>query len=479
MNSRINKGFQMPVWNRLPVKYIITSVLLGLFIYSCNDVQSPLNEPLTADISAFQEASVLGVNESDPVEIQNFTITFNGKEFDQEANTTTFSYTVSRGGDASGFNFMLFEVPSCADLSGYTPLNGSSLTDEGIMWTSSIGANSSRDYSITYAGEVVTGMTDVTIQSSGTNTTSTKAVAGPCKGTYSISGFVYVDENGNSTRNSGEGGIGNVTVSLFDGDDQQLGSAKTLGDGSYSFTVFAGNNDRNFSLSVPTETPGDMTDFNEVLFNTYTSLQGANGTSVVVSGSDVSGVNFGFEPDTQGIIEKFENPDAEGGIALLTEDPEFWRDELFFSTRGRKTVYSQQELLAFLIEIENLDLTFVFDFGTDKITAAIDILATNRKSTELDILLSELLSAKLNVVSGGGAQGGPDFNADEFNLLILKTGAAAALAGSDNNTIQLSTQNLSISSPLEASSTSSDSGTLTLLSSFNRSGTGGGGIGTN
>ena len=480
----------------LPLTMILS---FGLILYACNEALNPVSESdlaqststesnLSGSVSSL-EASAIGVNDTEPVVIQDFKITFNGNSYDEEANSSTFSYTVTRLSSANGFNYMAFEIPDCAaeDFAGHSPLSSSSVTDDEIRWTSSIGVGSSRNHTVTYHGKKTTGMVDATIQGSGTGNIETKVIPGPCKGIYTISGFVYVDENGDGSRSVGEAGIGNVTVRITDLQSNSTGSEVTSSDGSYTFSVYTGGDERSFKLEVPAETPENTTDINELLYSTYIASEGAGGITVVLGSENVSGRNFGFAPDTGGIIEKFENPDAEGAIILNTKPPEYWREELFFSTRGRKTDYTKDELLGFLTEIEQLDLTFTFNFGSDKIKAAKDILSVRLKggnqSSELEILKSELLAAKFNVVSGNGAVDGPEgFNADEFNLLILKTGAAAVVAlsesGSGGSQMMSTTTTEKSTSVTTAITTTSDDGSTTLLlTSFNRSGTGGGGVG--
>ena len=480
----------------IPLTMILS---LGLLLSACSDTLNPVSESdlakststelnITGDVSSL-EASAIGVNDTVPVVIQDFKITFEGNSFDDEANTSTFSYTVTRISSASGFNYMAFEIPECAAdyYKSHSPLSSSSVTDDEIRWTSSIGEGSSRTHTVTYHGKQPTGMIDATIQGSGSGDIQTEAIPGPCKGIYTISGYVYVDENNDGSRSVGEAGIGNVTVHIKDPESSSTGSEVTSADGAYTFHVYTGGVERSFDLWVPAETPDNGTDINELLTSNYFATEvAAGGEPVVLGNENLSGKNFGFSPDTRGIIDKFEDPDAEGAIILNTRPPEYWKDELFFSTRGRKTDFTKDELIAFLNEIEKLDLTFKFDFGSDKIAAAIDILSVKLKggnqSTDLEILKSELLAAKLNVVSGNGAVDGPEnFDADAFNLLILKTGAAAVVALTESGiggSWMMGTTTDKTTSETTVSSLSSDDGsTSLLLSSFNRSGTGGGGVG--
>jgi len=77
-----------------------------------------------------------------------------------------------------------------------------------------------------------------------------------------------------------------------------------------------------------------------------------------------------------------------------------------------------------------LDLTYKFDFGVEddeRLKKAEEILTLKRRSTELEVLRANLLAAKLNVVSENGAFDENGKVLTDFNLVILKTGAAAAV----------------------------------------------------
>jgi hypothetical protein len=470
-NSSDNKSIRMLVRSTISAK-VFSLLAVGLLVYACSEVYNPVSESISHERFDLPGASVIGVNESEPVQILNFTIAFKGNTYNPETNTSTFSYTVSRGNDATGFNYMIFEIPACAELAGFTPSESSTITDDGIKWTSTVGANSSRNYSVTYKGKQPTGMVDATIQNSGSGNTLTKLIPGPCKGIYSISGTVYVDEDGDGEKQSREGGIGNVTVWLGYNGNDSAGSVKTSSDGAYSFDVYTGGTETVFNLSVPSKTD-DPSDFNDLLSENYSPTENSSGKTVTLSNSDISGIHFGFKPDVEEIIQKFEI----GDIKLKTEGPSFWADEFKFSVRGRKTVFTKAELIDYLNKIDALDLTYKFNFGSgedNRIQAAQAILTLRGNSSDLDRLRAELLAAKLNVVSGNGAFDDDDNVLVDFNLVILKTGAAAAnlldpAVGANvlMNSVTIETAAFTASSTLGSSSDD-------LLRFFNGSG---GGIG--
>jgi hypothetical protein len=452
-------------------KIIPLSILfmLGFLFYGCNEYQNPVSEVSKSENLVLQyssASSVIGVDESEIIQILNFNIKFNGNNYDSVSNTSTFSYTVSRSDDATGFNYLSFETPACADLVDYSPRESSTMNGANITWTNSIGSNNSRDYSFTYSGNQPTGMVDATIQDSGTGNIVTKKVPGACKGIYTLSGIIYVDENGNQTKDLGEDGIDDVTVYLLEGNNE-VSVNESSADGSYSFSVYTGSASKDFSVKLKPES-------DPVLFENFSPTTNPPEINFTVDNGNVSGLNLGFKAETQKIISDFEQEI----IKLRTEDPEFWADELKFSDKGKQSIFTRTRLLGFLVEIENLGLTYSFQFGTDKIAKAQEILTIRNKSTEYEILLAELLAAKLNVVSGNGAVDENGVPIDEFNILILKSGSAAAVSSNPiiGNSLLM---NSATTEAAAVTNLSFESDTSLLLSSFNRSGGGGGTVGSN
>jgi hypothetical protein len=457
---------QYKLWGMFKINLIPLAILFsfGFIFYACNEYQNPVSEVSIPENHVAPSASVTGVNESEPVQILNFEINFNGNSYDSDSNTSTFSYTVSRGDDATGFNYLSFETPACAELVEYSPLESSTVSDGSIQWTNSIGANNSRDYSFTYSGNQPTGMVDATIQASGSGDIDTKEIPGACKGIYTISGVIYVDENGNQTKDTGEDGIENVSVHLV-GNNSELSVNKTSANGSYSFSVYSGSSSNDFSVELRPES-------NPLLFESFSPTKNPPVLDVTVDNGDVTGKNLGFKAETEKIIEEFETQI----IKLRTENPSFWADEYKFSDKGKQTLFTKTELSGFLVEIENLGLTYSFQFGEDKISSAQEILTVRNKSTDYEILLAELLAAKLNVVSGNGAVNEYGDPIDEFNSLILKTGSAAAVSSNPNLSNSLLMNSITYETSTSTIMSSITFGSADLLTSFNGSG---GGLGSN
>ena len=430
-------------------KLLFLLVILGFLVHACGDLQGP-----SGTIEQDLEKPVLE-NTTESVAINNYVVRFNGKSYNEQEDQSTFSYTVSGTGVEPALNFFFMEVPECAGSPvAFSPTESAKVEESGIKWESSIPTDGSKDYSITYSGDLSIGGVNATIESG--NNVDTAEVPGPCKGVFTISGTVYVDGNEDQQKNSSESGIQNVTVSLDTGNG--ITTQITTGAGEYSFSVFTGSNSVDFDLQV-SETTDNTTDFNEQLFDSYTATTSPQIT-VTVDNADVNGANFGFTPKTQQLIQQFED----GTIELNTEEPKFWIKQLRSALNGSNSgEISPEQLTGYLNIIEELLLENPFQFGDNKIEEALDIL-TRPTKTDLESLLVQLLTAELNVVSGRGS------NSLDFDLALLAFGESAAVE------IQsASTATLSISATSTTTSTS-DSDAEDLLTSFNSSG-GGGGVG--
>lgn len=249
--------------------------------------------------------------------------------------------------------------------------------------------------------------------------------ASQCEGYVSISGTLFVDGNGNATKNVSESGVRNVTVTLTD-ENGDMHFTQTEEDGFYSFVVFTGDEPTTFSVEVQQETE-NAEDFNEGLFDTHDPTTSTIVESITVDVENRENVNFGFEPQVAELIVKLND----GIIETNTEPRIFWVKQLLFglvSEIGLNSgVLSEEiasevplsELLVHLNEIENILQENPFQFGESKVYSA--LLTILRRNTELESLLSELLTAELNVVSGRGS------GSLDFDLALLAFGETAAI----------------------------------------------------
>ncbi|NBC27859.1 MAG: hypothetical protein GVY08_13425 [Bacteroidetes bacterium] len=239
-----------------------------------------------------------------------------------------------------------------------------------------------------------------------------------CEGYVSISGSVYVDGNSNEVKNSSESGILNTTVRLTD--EEGTGHyIQTDENGMYSFVVQTGDQEKTFTLEVPEQTE-ETEDFNEGLFDSHFSTTPTTGVTVTASTEDVTGVNFGFEPKVGDLIEKFNT----GEIATNTEPRIFWVKQLIIGLASEilgftiDTEVPNDVLNEHLLDIEDLLLEEPFIFPENKIYSALLIIL--KDDTDQEQLLSQLLTAELNLVSGRGSA------TPELDLAIMAFGESAA-----------------------------------------------------
>jgi len=254
--------------------------------------------------------------------------------------------------------------------------------------------------------------------------------ADQCEGFVSISGSVYVDANSSEEKDSSESGIQNTTVTLTDDEGMEF-HTKTEQDGFYSFIVYTGDDEKSFTLEISEETE-DTEDFNEGLFDSYLPTTPTSGITVMVDTENSTGINFGFEPQVENLIERFNS----GEIETNTETRKFWAVQLTAAFISEATGLSldsyvtvpKDSLILYLSEIENLFLDEPFQFGEaniDKLFSAWKTILRN--DTDLDKLLAELITAELNVVSGRGS------GSLDFDLALLAFGESSAFELNDDN----------------------------------------------
>ncbi len=108
----------------------------------------------------------------------------------------------------------------------------------------------------------------------------------PGTGFATIGDLVFLDANGNGSRDAGESGIGGVSLSLFDSGGSLLATTMTAADGRYSFSGLAAGD---YTVEV-TDTVGLLVGFN------LSAGSNPTATITVVAGDNHDSADFGYAP---------------------------------------------------------------------------------------------------------------------------------------------------------------------------------------
>ena len=274
----------------------------------------------------------------------------------------------------------------------------------GFKWDDGQLAGTTETYSITFNGPCNEGPTDYSVKGGtyyavGGTTGPSGDGGGPVGSTYSISGVVYLDVNGNGTFDFDEPTLSNTTVSLADAAGDEMAAIYSDNSGAYSF---GGLVDGDYSVSVPNAT-SDAGDFNETLAEYFTALQGV--LSVTINGADVTDVNFGFTLNIQDILDDLDENDPDGDGYTFDGTGKtigYWKHQHSVAIKGRGRAHVDAATLeGYLSTIEGLWLSDPFQFGSNSIQNSFDILSA-RTSDANELLLKQLLACELNYVDGRG-----------------------------------------------------------------------------
>lgn len=383
---------------RQKTTWVALLAVLSFAFAGCGQYENPV----VAEQPVMGPAFVLTPHASDATVVEStilggYMIHFDGRSFANDQ--TTFAYTVTRLDPTHAMNYFLIEIPACAPaLASADPQDGSLATDPatglyGVKWSAQLEVNQSRSYYMTFPGDVPVGMTHAEVKL--TSTAPVGELGGPCDG-FQISGTVYVDaDSSGSQSGADEPGIPGVTVTMEDAGGNIL-TALTDANGGYAFVRFAGT----YTVRIDAATSAD--DFNESLAANFDPT-GATSVSVTI-GPDSPGNDFGYDPQAKKITAELQ-----AGTLLTTgEGPKYWIKQV----RGSGPVdYDAATVAGFLSEVQGLFLPDPFQFTPDNVRReAINVLKPPT-SQPIDELLSELLAAELNHVSGKGLVGGESLQA--------------------------------------------------------------------
>ncbi len=433
------------------INFIRVLFLIGILFYGCeveeiHEVKElEVNTPNSTMSVSAEEVSPWNVFFYDnSVTIGEYVVHFKGTSkqmVEEEVVSTTFTYSVGGKGETAQLDSFYLGVPvECAgEPLSWTPSQSAKLEDNRLKWNSSISKDGAQEFSITYSGDVDYGLVEAIVVRGGIE--YSEMVVGPCAGAYDLTGHVFIDANENGIQENSESGIEGYTVVLEQ--DGYSAEAITDADGFYSFRVVDGD----YKVGILDNPLEDQY---------YTAV--FSGKKDVNVPEDLS-ADFGYKALTAKMTEDFED----GDIILTTASAREWGQQ--FKMAGKKnSSFTQQEVIDLLEEVEGLLLDIPFDFGNNKINAALNIL-TKPIKTEEDLFLQQLLAAELNYIYGRGAVDSSGNLKDDFNFALIKYAEAKAVGETSGaaDALSLTTTALRTIS----------SGDSKVLSAFNDNGSGG------
>lgn len=339
-----------------------------------------------------------------------WSVEYMGCDYNSNTDTATYHYDMSVDGSEKDLSHWVLGIPSDVVATGSTGGNTTSTGLDpttglyGFKWDDGQDKGTTSSYSISFNGNCSEGTIEYSVKG-GTyfaigNTTGPSDDGGnPQTTTYSISGLVYLDANGNGQYDVDEPTIANATVILSDTSGSQQAVMYSDALGYYSFSGLA-NGD--YDITIPSDTT-DEGDFNETLteyFNANHETMTAN-----LNGQDLLDVNFGYQISMTDIVDDIntDDPDNDGySFAGSGKTIGYWKHQHSVAIKGRGRAHvDATTLTAYLNAIENAWLADTFVFTSDLFVSSFDILSA-RTSDANELLLKQLLACELNFMDSRG-----------------------------------------------------------------------------
>ena len=106
------------------------------------------------------------LGEFEKARINNYDVEFVGRNVEKTdgVTRTTFHYKVSGTGKSSDLEKFFLQVPSCAGVpTSWEPVQSSKLDSKGITWNIEIGKDESKNFSMTFVGDIPLGVIESSI----------------------------------------------------------------------------------------------------------------------------------------------------------------------------------------------------------------------------------------------------------------------------------------------------------------------------
>ncbi len=373
-----------------PQGRIIAIASLALALAGCFQSEIP-TAPSTPDVESPSTTSNVITSPASEM-VNGYLVTFGGRVVVNRK--TTFFYTVAGTGAASNLDRFVIQIPPCATgLIGAKPVGGHLALDPssgifGMKWDLPLGSTETRQYSITFSGDIPLGMVKVAVRHDGIP--GVALLPGPCQGSFLISGTVFVDTDASGVQNpTTEAGIADVTVEVVAGSGTLI--AMTDANGHYQFTLLSGT----YSVRIPSSTAA--VDFNEQLAASFTATGPL--TRSVSIGPDATGNDFGFNPKGAEIAADIEN----GNLPTTGKDEAYWARVLFEVKKGRTLDgYDAATILGFLAQIEGRFFSDPYQFTDGLELHEAYLILIGSPTALVDKLFQTLFVTELNDVAGLG-----------------------------------------------------------------------------
>lgn len=338
-----------------------------------------------------------------------WSVEYMGCEYNSDNDTATYHYDMSVDGSEKDLSHWVLGIASDIVVTGSTGGNTTSTGLDpttglyGFKWDDGQDKGTTSSYSISFNGNCSEGTIEYSVKG-GTyfaigNTTGPSDDGNPQSTTYSISGLVYLDANGNGQYDVDEPTISNASVILFDASGNQQAVMYSDGLGYYSFSGLV-NGD--YDVTIPNET-ADESDFNETLSEYFHANNSV--ISTTINEQDVTDVNFGYQVSLTDIVDDINTDDPDNDGYSFTGSGKtigFWKHQHSVAIKGRGRAHVDSiTLTAYLNAIEEAWLADPFVFTSDLFGSSFDILSA-RTSDANELLLKQLLACELNYMDSRG-----------------------------------------------------------------------------
>lgn len=346
-------------------------------------------------------------------------VVYEGKNYDANSNTTTFNYSLSVTAAEKDLSHWVlgydgdmlpnFGASCSQESNGLDPTTGVS----GLKCDDGQAKGTVKHYTVIVPGNACEETVNYAVKG-GTYyavapiTGPGEECASPVALTYSISGTAYIDADLNNALGEDEPRLANVTVILYDLQDNEVLRMLTDANGYYEFDNLQVGN---YVVKIPALTQAVTDDVNEQL-NEYFDGTVLNNSLPIALNANSANNDFGFMVDTTAILNDLNPSDPDGDSYTMAGTGKtigFWKHQNTVAIKGKgRAQVDAATLQGYLDAIEGAWLVGVdkpFEFNdANEYQAAFNIMS-NTSSNEVDLLEKQLLGTELNHMAGGGLSG--------------------------------------------------------------------------